>query len=612
MQSKTQALQDAPFGATVRVRSNLLRPVLVLAIGAVAIGMLWHDDYYSRILAVIALAIVSACGLNILAGVTGQISLGHAGFYAVGAYTAAILSIRYGWNPLATLPIVIVLSGVLGLVLAWPALRLKGPYLTMVTIAFGLLILGIATDYTSFTNGPEGVFPVPKFGIGNLTLDLQKTNVFLLFVVAFIVYVHAALIEGRYGRAMRALRGNELAAATLGVNVVGTKLLAFGISGVLAGVAGALYAPVNGFVNPDGFTMELSVLMLMMVILGGSGTIWGPVAGAIVLTIIDRLLSRFGDVRLVIYGLILLSTLYLMPTGLVGLLGRSRKTGPRTLVKTVDHQASTVGLPKIGKGPELILANITKAFGGLKAVEDVSFRVRPGSIHGLVGPNGAGKTTVLNMISGVITPTSGSIHYGDTEVGGAQSYALAKLGIGRTFQNLALFKEMTVLENVLAGMHLASTASLLGSILATPAVIQEEKILAKQAMDLLDFVGLANEADRPADDLPQGHQRMLEIARALAVHPSLLLLDEPAAGLNGAEIDGLIELIQKIRAANITVLLIEHHMQLVMAVCDTVTVLDFGKLICEGPPDVVKNDPQVLDAYLGKPASKIGEEVSHA
>jgi branched-chain amino acid transport system permease protein len=611
MPPNTQVIQGAAPTAMRSRRTDMMRPVLVLIIGAIAIGLFWSNDYYSRILTVMALAIVSTCGLNILAGVTGQISLGHAGFYAVGAYTAAILSVRYGWNVLATVPLVFVLAGILGLVLAWPALRLKGPYLTMVTIAFGLLIFGIATDYTSFTNGPEGVFPVPKIGIGGVALDLQQTNLFLLVVVAFIVYIHATLIKGRYGRAMRALRGNELAAASLGINVTGTKLLAFGISGVLAGFAGALYAPINGFVNPDGFTMELSVLMLMMVILGGSGTIWGPVAGAIVLTIIDRLLSQFGEIRLVIYGLILLSTLYLMPTGLVGLFTRFKSKAEKPASAVAGSKAEERPLPLREKGPELILKDVSKAFGGLKAVDGVSFRVAPASIHGLVGPNGAGKTTVLNMISGVITPTTGAITYGTANLGGEQAYVLARLGIGRTFQNLALFKEMTVLENVLAGLHLASGASLVTSMLATPDVVREEQKLEYEAMALLQFVGLADAANRPAADLPQGHQRMLEIARALAVHPTLLLLDEPAAGLNGAEVDGLIQLIFKIRAANITVLLIEHHMQLVMTVCDTVTVLDFGKLICEGPPDVVKHDALVLEAYLGKPSEKIGE-MNHA
>lgn len=610
----TLKINDAVALGTASRRSRFARPLLFMAVGLLAIAAVWTNDYYSRILAVIALAIISACGLNILAGVTGLISLGHAGFYAVGAYTAAILSVRHGWNPLATIPLVILLTGLLGLVLAWPALRLKGPYLTMVTIAFGLLILGIATDFTSFTNGPEGVFPVPKVGVGSIALNLQQTNLFLLAVVTLIVYMHGALIEGKYGRSLRALRGNDLAAASLGINVTGSKLLAFSLSGVLAGIAGALYAPVNGFVNPDGFTMELSTLLLMMVILGGGGTIWGPVAGAVTLTLIDRLLSPFGDIRLVIYGVLLLATLHLMPNGIVGLLNRlTRRAGPAPGRRPEGHAGAAATLQSIEKGPDLELARVSKAFGGLKAVDDVSFRIKAATIHGLVGPNGAGKTTVLNMISGVIAPSSGSVRYGSREIAGLPVHTLAALGIGRTFQNLALFKEMTVLENVLAGLHLSSRASFLSSVLRTRGVVREEDQLVERAMLLLQFVGLAHEIDRPAADLPQGHQRLLEIARALAVGPKLLLLDEPAAGLNGAEVDGLIVLIRKIRNAGITVLLIEHHMQLVMTVCDTVTVLDFGKLICEGPPEVVKNDAKVLEAYLGKSGVvNAAEEVPHA
>lgn len=420
-----------PAQEPVRLPSRLTRPLLFIAIGALVIGAVWRDDYYSRIFSVVALAIVAACGLNILAGVTGLISLGHAGFYAVGAYTAAILSVRYGWNPLAAIPVVMVISGLLGLVLGWPALRLKGPYLTIVTIAFGLLILGIATDFTSFTNGPEGVFPVAKVGAAGVTLDLQQTNIFLLLVAALIVYIHAALIEGKYGRAMRALRGNDLAAASLGIHVTGIKLLAFALSGVLAGIAGALYAPVNGFVNPDGFTMELSVLMLMMVILGGSGTIWGPIAGAAALTLIDRLLAPFGDVRLVIYGLLLLATLYLMPAGFVGLLERVIRRFRRAQAASSEAAVvADVALERIDKGGDLILAGVSKAFGGLKAVDDVSFKVKAASIHGLVGPNGAGKTTVLNMISGVTAPTSGSVRYAAQEVGGQPIHRLAAWASG--------------------------------------------------------------------------------------------------------------------------------------------------------------------------------------
>jgi branched-chain amino acid transport system permease protein len=470
-----------------------------------------------------------------------------------------------------------------------------------------MIIHGVATDFTSFTNGPEGLNPISPITLGAVKLGLQATNVFLLALVAVVIYVHAALIAGRYGRAMRAVQGNETAAASLGVNVVAIKCLAFAVSGVFAGLAGAFYAPVNGFVNPDSFTMELSVLMLMMVILGGQGTIWGPVAGAIVLTLIDRLLASLGDIRLVIYGSILLATLYLMPEGLVGLLNRFRKkpaAEASALSGTAGVSQGTLASGPAQPGSDLSVNAVSRAFGGLMAVDEVTFRVAPASIHGLVGPNGAGKTTVLNLISGVIAPTAGAISYAGGEIGDKPMHVLARTGVARTFQNLALFRDMTVLENVMAGLHLSAKASFLANLLRTPSMLREEQALDDEAMSLLKFVGLAEEARRPAASLPQGHQRLLEIARALAVHPTLLLLDEPAAGLNGTEIDRLIDLIRKIRAANITVLLIEHHMQLVMAVCETITVLDFGKLIAEGPPETVRNNPQVLEAYLGKPAGR--------
>ena len=597
---------------------DLVRALLVLVIGAAIVGALWQQDYYSRIFAVVALAVISACGLNILTGITGQISLGHAGFYAVGAYATALLTVRLGWPVLVTIPIGVALCGLLGLALAWPALRLKGPYLTMVTIAFGMIVHGVATDFTGLTNGPEGLFPVPKLGAGGIALGLQGTNLVLLVVVAVVIHLHAALIDGRYGRAMRAVRGNETAAASLGVNVVGIKAMAFAVSGMLAGLAGTLYAPVNGFVNPDSFSMDLSVLMLLMVILGGRGTLWGPVAGALVLTLIDRLLSSLGDVRLVIYGAILLATLYLMPEGLVGWLNRlgTRRASPGA---PAGDGAVGVGISQGGLATgsataqaALQLRHVSRAFGGLLAVDDLSFEVRPGAIHGLVGPNGAGKTTVLNLASGVTAPSGGTLAYAGQSIGGRPMHLLARAGIGRTFQNLALFPDMTVLENVLAGLHLSARSSLLATLLRTPAMRREEAALREEAMRLLRFVGLAGEAGRPAASLPQGHQRLLEIARALAVHPSLLLLDEPAAGLNGSEVDRLIALIRDIRAAGITVLLIEHHMQLVMAVCEAITVLDFGRKICEGPPEVVRNDPQVLEAYIGKPAARAAEGVAHA
>ncbi|MBO9353520.1 ATP-binding cassette domain-containing protein [Bordetella petrii] len=617
MRPETDTLAAAGAGSRARPahrepRNRALSRVLpLLAVAIVLMALLWGSDYYSRVLSVAALAIVAACGLNILTGVTGQVSLGHAGFYALGAYAAALLSVKMGWPVLAAVPVGVGVAAVLGILLAWPALHLRGPYLTMVTIAFGMLVHSFATDFTEITNGPEGLFPIPPLNLGFGPLTLQETNIVLLVVVVAVFYLHGALIDGKYGRAMRAVRGNELAAASMGVNVVGMKCLAFAISGALAGLAGALYAPVNGFVNPDSFTFELSVILLMMVILGGQGTVWGPVAGAVLLTVLDRLLAPLGDARLVLYGGILLLTLHLMPEGLMSLLAslRARRAGPASAgAQPGGTLSGAAALEAVAGAERLEVQGVSKIFGGLKAVDNVSFNVAPRSIHGLVGPNGAGKTTLLNMISGVSAPTHGRIRHGAQAVDARPMHVLAARGIGRTFQNLALFRDMTVLENVLCGMHLSARAGFVPSVLCTPRVRAEEAALTRRALSLLEFVGLRDAAHTIASALPQGHQRLLEIARALAVRPRLLLLDEPAAGLNGAEVDRLMELIRRIRDSGVTVLLIEHHMQLVMAICETVTVLDFGKLLIEGTPQQVQHDPAVLEAYLGRPAHARGAD----
>jgi ABC-type branched-subunit amino acid transport system permease subunit len=296
---------------------TLGRPVVVLAIVVVAglamVAMTWQSDYFGRVLALIALAIMAATGLNIVTGATGQMSLGHAGFYAIGAYITASLSVHHGWPIAATIPVAIVVNAVVGLALAWPALRLSGPYLTMVTVAFGLIIHSGAVDFPKLTNGPEGLFPVPGLSIGGDALSLHAFNVVLILVAALIVFIQASLFSSRFGRAMRAVRGNELAADALGVPVVAIKCFAFALSGALAGVAGAFFAPLNGYVNPDGFSLDLSVQLLLMVILGGIGTVWGPVAGAILLVLLDRALSDVGDTRLIIYGLMLVVLIYIIP-----------------------------------------------------------------------------------------------------------------------------------------------------------------------------------------------------------------------------------------------------------------------------------------------------------
>jgi len=598
-------------GVVARRLQEPLGLVAVLAVGSSVVWWYGLSAYNSRIVAVMGLSIVVAAGLNLLTGVAGQLSLGHAGFYAVGAYTTAMLVVDHEWPLLATVPVAAVLCAALGLLLAAPALRVQGPYLAMVTIAFGLIVHDIAVEFPDLTNGPAGLFPIALPRIAGRELTLEELNYLIVAVVALTMYTTSSLIRSRWGRTLRAVHGNELAAGSLGIPVVRVKRLAFVISAVYAGVAGSLFAAVNGFVNPDPFTLELSILFLVMVIIGGAGSVWGPVFGAVALTLLDRRLSSLADYRLLVYGGLLLLALYVVPDGIVGTVrGRLRRFGraPSTAVAAVEPWDPDLG-PDAARptpardGPLLEARHLSKSFAGLRAVDDVSFAVERGRIHAIVGPNGAGKTTLLNLISGVERPTTGDVLLAGAPLAGRPTHEIAREGVARTFQNLALFADLTALDNVLIGLHLRAGASVPQALARTPAVYREEQALRDEALALLAFVGLAGDAGTRAGDLPQGHQRLLEIARAVASRPRLLLLDEPAAGLNHTEIDALGALVSRLRDAGMTVLFIEHHMDLVMRLSDRVTVLDYGRVLAEGTPAEVQSDAAVVEAYLGTAAS---------
>jgi ABC-type branched-subunit amino acid transport system ATPase component/ABC-type branched-subunit amino acid transport system permease subunit len=552
------------------------------------------------------LAIV-AIGLNILIGQAGLVSLGQAALYGLGAYVAAWLALRAGWSFLPAVGAGIVASSLMGVALAYPSVRVRGVYLAVITIAFGLIFQNVLIEWVSVTGGTLGLTGIPRgevFGT-RLTRGIYFWVVAGCLVFAFLVQY--ALMESRYGRAMRATAQSENAARALGLDIAGTRMFAFVVSAALAGLAGGLYTFLNLFVNYETFTFFQSISFLLMVIFGGVGTLAGPLVGAGILTYLPEYLQGFKEWQVFVYGAMLLIVMFLMPSGIVGTIGaafsfittksRARVTGTWPRV-----EALAPGLLERPGEKLKVVADVqryTIRFGGLTAVADASLTVRAGEVHGLIGPNGAGKSSLLNLMSGFYQPSGGTMVFMDEPTTGLSSHQLARRGLARTFQNTELFGEMTVLENVLVGCHAHYRSTLAETLLRLPRFMREEKTFTAEARALLDFVGLSDYLDEKAKNLPFGHQRRLEIARALALKPRLLLLDEPAAGLTHAEIESLKDLIRVLTTRGIAIVLVEHHVDMVMSCCQHVTVLDYGQVIASGPVAVVQDDPRVIEAYFG-------------
>src|SRR5690625_232956 len=596
--------------------SAWLSAVLFLIIGFSSTFYFGASGYYSRILASAGLAIIVVLGLNLLTGLAGQLSLGHAGFYALGAYTTAILSIRAELPIPLSMVIGIAISALFGVLLAIPALRVAGPYLAMVTLAFGIIVHSIAVNFPKLTGGAAGIFPVPKLHIFGYILSVDELNSIICDLASIGFYSVGTFINSRWGRALRAISGNQIAAASAGIPIVHGKRLAFVLSAALAGMAGTIYAGLDSFVSPAPFHFEASILFLTMLMVGGIGTLWGPVIGVVIMTVLDRALSDMTEIRLGIYALAMLLIIRFVPGGIVGIVKRGiRRALPNLHRSHTVAFGSKEGSTAFEHRPEsshakskvsvkLQVDNITRRFGELVAIKDVSMTVKTGAIQAIVGPNGAGKTSLFNIISGIDHPNKGVVCLDEKEITHLQAHKVAEAGVARTFQNLALFDDLTVLENVLIGSHLRSNQNFINSLLGLRKTRREERDLTRKALDLLTFVDMRDHAGTLAGDLPQGLRRHLELARALAAEPQLLLLDEPAAGLNDTDAEHLGDLITKIGKTGVTVILIEHHMNLVMAVSDHVIVLDNGQVIAEGTPQEVQSHERVITAYLGTEGEK--------
>ena len=550
---------------------------------------------YSGIAAVVGL------GLVVLTGFGGMTSFAQATFMGFGAYATAILSGQHGVSPWLTLPVSIAAAGLLAVAIGLVTLRLSGHYLALGTLAWAVSLYYVFANLDLFgrNDGISGIPPLTLFG---LHLVDSRAYFYPVWIgVALCLRLTLNLLDSRAGRAIRALRGGTRAAASFGVDLLTTRLLAFAYAAMLAGLAGWLFAHMQRSVNPTPFGLNASIEYLLMVVIGGAGSVWGALLGAGLVTVVNdklqdllpRLLGSAGSFETIVFGGLLVAALQAAPDGLWPLLSRFRPR-PRQIRDATPLPARA--LPQAGASI-LEATGLRKQFGGLVAVDGLDLQLAAGEIVALIGPNGAGKSTSFDLLTGVTKLSGGQLGLMGRALPGVTPQAVARLGLARTFQHVRLVPGMSVLENVALGAHLRGRASAAAALLRLDRA--EEARLFAEAARQLDRTGLREHADRPADSLALGQQRIVEIARALCLDPALILLDEPAAGLRAGEKDTLAALLRQLRDEGHSVLLVEHDMRFVMGLSDRVVVMEFGHKIAEGKPDAVRRDPAVIASYLG-------------
>ena len=585
----------------MRAGQKLIAPVLAIAIVAItwiAVGMIVTNSYYQLMLTLVPIWAVMGLSWNMLSGYTGFVSFGHAAFFGLGAYTVTIALVNYDITPWLGIPLGMIVGMVAGIVIGYPTFRLRGHYFALAMLAYPMALLYVF-EWLGYQEVP---LPMKREAPG-FYMQFSDYRVYIALAVGLLVVallISLSIERSRFGMSLVAIKQNEPAAEAAGIDTLAWKIRAIMLSGAIAAAAGGLYAVVLLVVTPDSvFGVLTSAQALIVALLGGSGTLWGaPIGAAILIPLSETLQAQLGDVipgiQGVVFGIAIILVILLAPEGIYWRVRdqfyRPRAAGPMPVVPTVPHMAVETLKPEktsaqLERTPILTVSKLSKSFGGLRAVMDASFEVAEGEILGIIGPNGAGKTTLFNLLNGFLRPDHGKVEFAGRELIGLKPNRICRLGIGRTFQVVRAFPRMSVLNNVVVGAYATTTT---------------DADAFKAASEALALVGLIERFDASASGLTNRELRLMELARALAGRPRLLLMDEPLAGLASQEIEILLGVIRSLAARRITVVIIEHTMRAMVRLAERFIVLDHGRVLATGEPSKIINDASVIEAYLGK------------